>query len=169
MIEVYRQPKLRKFRQIAIVLSVLFLIGGIYILLFQESNEYSLFTIIYPIFMFLEIYYNQYYPYITLTNNCLTKRPFLKKYKIQLDEVEYIKNVFGDIQFIPSRNQFDTGIMPRDIRKSIKNEMNLLSKFKYDSAKGPDKIIQIEKDVVSSEDMQQILEQLKTKTELKTV
>ena len=95
--------------------------------------------------------------------------PFLKQYKIQLDEIEYIKNVFGDIQFIPSRNQFDTGIMPRDIRKSIKNEMNLLSKFKYDSAKGSDKIIQIEKDVVSSEDMQQILEQLECKTELKPI
>ena len=86
MIEVYRQPKLRKFRQIGIVLSVLFLIGGIYILLFQESNEYSLFTIIYPILMLLEIYYNQYYPYITLTDNCLTKRLFFKQYKIQLDE-----------------------------------------------------------------------------------
>ena len=134
MIEVYRQPKLRKFRQIAIVLSVLFLIGGIYILLFQESNEYSLFTIIYPIFMFLEIYYNQYYPYITLTDNCLTKRLFFKKYKIQLDEIEYIKNVFGDIQ-----------------------------------VKGPDKIIQIEKDVVSSEDMQRLLDELEGRTELKTV
>ena len=134
MIEIYRQPKLRKFRQIGIVLSVLFLIGGIYILIFQETNEYSLFTFIYPIFMFLEIYHNEYYPYITLTDNCLTKRPFLKQYKIQLDEIEYIKNVFGDIQ-----------------------------------VKGPDKIIQIEKDVVSSEDMQRILEQLEGKTELRAV
>jgi len=134
MIEVYRQPKLKKFRQIAIVLSVLFLIGGIYILLFQESNEYSLFTIIYPIIMFLEIYYNEYYPYIKLTDNCLTKRPFFKQYKIQLDEIEYIKNVFGDIH-----------------------------------VKGPDKIIQIEKDVVKSEDLQRLVEQLENRTALRAV
>ena len=134
MIEVYRQPKLKKFRKVAIGVSIVLLIAGIYILLFQESNGYGLFTLTYPIFIFLEIYYNQYYPYIALTDNCLTKGLFFKQYKIQLDEVEYIKNVFGDTQ-----------------------------------VKGTDKIIQIEKDAVSSEDMEQLLEQLEAKTKLKAV
>ena len=134
MIEIYKQPQLSKFRQIGIGLSVLFLIACFYILIFEKSNGYLLFTLIYPILMFLEIYNDQYYPYITLTKDTLTKRLFFKKYKIQLDEIECIKNVFGDIH-----------------------------------VKGPDKIIQIEKDVVHSVDLQRLVDELKSRTALKPV
>jgi hypothetical protein len=134
MIDIYKQPKFKHLRTIGIVLSIFVIVAGIFIWLFEESIEFGLFAFIYPITLFISSYYDQYYPYITLTNNTLTKRLFFKKYKIQLDEIEYIKNVFGDIQ-----------------------------------VKGPDKIIQIEKDVVHSEDMQRLLEQLENRTALRAV
>lgn len=134
MIEVYKQPKFKYLRIVGIVLSIVVIVAMIFIWLFGKSIEYGLFTFIYPISLFISSYFDHYYPYITLTNDTLTKRIFFKKYKIQVDEIEYIKNFFGDIHI-----------------------------------KGPDKIIQIEKDVVSSEDMQQLLDQLEGKTALKLV
>ena len=134
MIKVYKQPKFKYLNLIGIVLSIVLILAAIFIWLFGESIEFGLFALIYPTLLMVSSYFDQYYPYISLDNDTLTKRLFFKKYKIQVDEIEYIKNVFGDVH-----------------------------------VKGPDKIIQIEKDVVSSEDMQQLLDQLEGRTELKPV
>ena len=134
MIEIYKQPKFKHLRTIGIVLSIFVIVAGIFIWLFEKSIEFGVFAFIYSISLFISSYFNQYYPYITLTDNCLTKRLFFKKYKIQLDEIECIKNVFGDIH-----------------------------------VKGPDKIIQIEKDVVHSVDLQRLVDELKSRTALKPV
>ena len=134
MIEIYKQPKFKYLNLIGIVLSIVLIVAGIFIWFFGESIEFGLFALIYPTLLMVSSYFDHYYPYITLDNDTLTKRLFFKKYKIQVDEIEYIKNVFGDVHI-----------------------------------KGPDKIIQIEKDVVSSEDMQQLLDQLEGRTALKPV
>lgn len=134
MIEVYKQPKIKYLRIVGVVLSIFVIVAMIFIWLFGKSIEYGLFTFIYPISLFISSYFDQYYPYISLDDDTLTKRLFFKKYKIQIDDIEYIKNVFGDVH-----------------------------------VKGPDKIIQVEKDVVSSEDMQQLLDQLEGRTALKPV
>lgn len=134
MIEIYKQPKFKHLRIIYIVLSIFAIVAAIFIWLFEASIELGLFAFIYPIFLIISSYFDQYYPYITLDKDTLTKRLFFKKYKIQVDEIEYIKNFFGDVH-----------------------------------VKGPDKIIQIEKDVVSSEDMQQLLDQLEDRTALKLI
>ena len=135
MIEIYKQPKFKKIDLAALIVSVPLLGYGLYLLLFQQLDPINLSLLIfYPAIFLIYFYFNRNYPYIKLTDNCLTKRLFFKKYNIQLEEIEYIKNVFGDIQI-----------------------------------KGPDRIIQIEKDAVSSDDMQQLLEQLEAKTEMKAV
>lgn len=134
MIEIYKQPKFKYLRIIGIVLSIVLIVAGIFIWFFGESIEFGLYALIYPTLLMVSSYFDQYYPYISLNEETLTKRLFFKKYKIQVDEIEYIKNVFGDVH-----------------------------------VKGPDKIIQVEKDVVRSEDRQQLLDQLEDRTALKPV
>jgi amino acid permease len=134
MIEIYKQPKFKYLRIIGIVLSIFAIVAAIFIWLFEASIELGLFAFIYPISLFISSYFDHYYPYISLNEDTLTKRLFFKKYKIQVDEIEYVKNVFGDVH-----------------------------------VKGPDKIIQVEKDVVRSEDMQQLLDLLEGRTALKPV
>ena len=135
MIEIYKQPKFKKLDLAALIVSVPLLGYGLSLLLFQQLDPINLsLFIFYPAIFLIYFYFNRNYPYITLTDNCLTKRLFFKQYKIHLDEIEYIKNVFGDIQ-----------------------------------VKGPDKIIQIEKDVVKSEDLQRLVDELKSRTALKLV
>ncbi len=134
MIEIHKQPKFKYLNKIGIVLSIVLIVAGIFIWFFGESIEFGLFALIYPTLLMVSSYLDQYYPYISLDEETLTKRLFFKKYKIQVNEIEYIKNVFGDVH-----------------------------------VKGPDKIIQIEKDVIRSEDMQQLLDQLEGRTALKPV
>ena len=134
MIEIHKQPKFKYLNKIGVVLSIVLIVAGIFIWLFGNSIEFGLFTFIYPTLLMVSSYLDQYYPYITLDEETLTKRLFFKKYKIQVNEIEYIKNVFGDVH-----------------------------------VKGPDKIIQVEKDVVRSEDRQQLLDQLEGRTALKPV
>ena len=63
-----------------------------------------------------------------------TKTLLLRKHQINLDDVEYIKNVFGDIHI-----------------------------------KGSDKIIKIDKDEISQEDKEKLVEALTQKTHLQLV
>ena len=135
MIEIYKQPKFKKLNLAGVIVSVPLLGYGLYLLFFQQLDPINLsLLILYPAIFLTNFYFNCKYPYIALTDNCLTKRLFFKQYKIQLDEVEYIKNVFGDIQI-----------------------------------KGTDKIIQIEKDAVSSEDMKELVGVLTRKTQIQLV
>ena len=134
MIEIYKKPKFKKLYLAALIVSIPLLGYNLYLLLSQQLDSIDLFLLIYPAIFLIYFYFNRKYPYIKLTDNCLTKRLFFKQYKIQLSEIEYIKNVFGDIQI-----------------------------------KGTDKIIQIEKDAVSSEDMKELVGVLTRKTQIQLV
>lgn len=70
---------------------------GLALLIHFVFNNENYFVFIVPLtLLFIEI--EKYLiPYITLENNFIQKRYLLRKHQINLDDVEYIKNVFGDI------------------------------------------------------------------------
>jgi len=92
--KIYRASKIKRFYFIGIMAVVL---TGLALLIHFVFNNENYFVFIVPLtLLFIEI--EKYLiPYITLENNFIQKRYLLRKHQINLDDVEYIKNVFGDI------------------------------------------------------------------------
>ena len=92
--KIYRSSKINRFYFIGIMAVVL--IGFSLLIHFVFNNE-NYYVIIVPLtLLFIEIE-KFLIPYITLENNFIQKRSFLRKHKINFDDVEYIKDFFGDI------------------------------------------------------------------------
>jgi hypothetical protein len=71
---------------------------GLSLLIHFVFNNENYYVFIVPLTLLLIEIEKFLIPYITLENNFIQKRSFLRKHRINLDNVEYIKNVFGDIQ-----------------------------------------------------------------------
>jgi len=84
-----------------VLISVWSLLLGIHLMelftadnFFNFNNYYSLFVPVLSLFMFFSMYF---YPSLEIKNGQLIKYDLFIKHKININEIEYIKEVFGDI------------------------------------------------------------------------
>ena len=61
---------------------------------FNFNNYFNLFVPVLSLIMFFSMYF---YPSLEIKNGQLIKYDLFIKHKINIDEIEYIKKVFGDI------------------------------------------------------------------------
>ena len=132
--KIYQKHKRRNF--MVVLIAIWSLLLGMRLMdlftaddLFDFNNYFNLFVPVLSLIIFFPMYF---YPNMEIKNGQLIKYDLFIKYKISIDEIEYIKEIIGDIHI-----------------------------------KGKDKIIAVDHNLISEDDKQKLLDELKTKTSLK--
>ena len=132
--KIYQKRKRRNFA--VVLISVWSLLLGMRLMgLFTAdnflnfNNYFNLFVPVLSLIMFFAIYF---YPYIEIENSQLIKYDLFIKHKINIDEIEYIKKVFGDIH-IKGKDKIiaiDHNLISEDDKQHLLDELETRTSLK---------------------------------------
>ena len=119
-----------------VLISVWSLLLGIHLMELLTANNYlnfnnylNLFVPVLSLVMFLPMYF---YPNVEIKNSQLIKYDLFIKHKVNIDEIEYIKEVFGDIHVKGEDKIIAIGhdLISEDDKQRLLNELETRTSLK---------------------------------------